>query len=92
MRREEDIIHSDDSMRMYAALDVHRAYSQIAVEEEDGFLLREERVESDPDLIAATYDSTSTVGKGIIIFIPLSLWVLTFSRISSFSLHAKMNK
>jgi transposase len=36
---------------MLAALDVHKAYSQIAVEDEDGVLIREERLENDPDLI-----------------------------------------
>lgn len=44
-------------MRMYAALDVHKVSSQIAVEDEDGVLLREERLENDPKLIEKFSDS-----------------------------------
>lgn len=42
---------------MYAALDVHKASSQIAVEDEDGVLVREERLENDPELIEKFSDS-----------------------------------
>jgi hypothetical protein len=38
-------------MHVYAALDVHKASSQIAVEDEHGALLLEERLENDPGLI-----------------------------------------
>jgi len=40
VRPKKNITQADDSMRMYAALDVHKVYSQIAVEDEDGVLLR----------------------------------------------------
>lgn len=36
---------------MYSALDVHMAASQVAVEDEDGALLREEKLENNPELI-----------------------------------------
>jgi transposase len=42
---------------MYAALDVHKVYSQIAIEDDDGVLIREERLENDPDLIEKFSDS-----------------------------------
>jgi hypothetical protein len=38
-------------MSIYTALDVHKATSQLAVEDESGVLLREERLENDPELI-----------------------------------------
>ena len=38
-------------MHKYAALYVLKLYSQIVVEDEDGVLLREERLENDPDLL-----------------------------------------
>ena len=36
---------------MYVGLDVHKMYTQVAVEDEDGVLLRDDRLENDPDLI-----------------------------------------
>ena len=36
---------------MYAALDVHKVYSQVVVEDEDGVLLQDERLENDPAII-----------------------------------------
>jgi transposase len=57
VRPKKNITQADDGMRMYAALDVHKVYSQIAVEDEDGVLLREERLENDPDMIEKFSDS-----------------------------------
>jgi nitrogenase subunit NifH len=57
--RRENITQADDSMHMYAALDVHKVYSQIAAEDEDGVLIREKRLENDPDLIEKFSESLS---------------------------------
>jgi hypothetical protein len=51
VERKKNITQADDGVRMYAVLDVHNVYSQIDVEDEDGVLLREERLENDPDMI-----------------------------------------
>jgi transposase len=51
---------------MYVALDVHKAYSQIAVEDEDGVLLRDERLENDPELIEEFSDSLPSRTKMVL--------------------------
>jgi hypothetical protein len=39
---------ADDSRGMYAALDLHKKYSNAVVMNADGVVLREERFENDP--------------------------------------------
>ena len=36
MRRKKNITQEDGSVRMYTALDMHKVYSQVAVDDEDG--------------------------------------------------------
>ncbi len=44
-------------MRMYAALDLHKKYSEAVVMDEDGVVLREERIENDPEKLEEFSDS-----------------------------------
>jgi len=39
VKRKRNFTQADDDMRMYVGLDVHKMYSQVAVEDEDGVLL-----------------------------------------------------
>ncbi|MDG6904061.1 MAG: hypothetical protein JRN72_04600 [Nitrososphaerota archaeon] len=53
-------------MSIYTALDAHKATSQVAVEDESGVLLREERLENDPELIEE-FSNSLPAGASIVL-------------------------
>lgn len=66
MRRRKVIHPPDDSIRMYTALDAHKATSQVAVDDESGVPLREERLENDPELIEE-FSNSLPAGASIVL-------------------------
>jgi len=57
---------------MYAALDLHKKYSNAVVMDEDGVVLREERLENDPAAMESF--SNSLVGETNVVIESSSTW------------------
>ena len=51
MKSGKHISRADDAMRTYAALDLHKKYSEAVVMGEDGVVLRKGRMQNDPKVI-----------------------------------------
>lgn len=55
----KDISQADDSICMFVELDVHKKYTEVVIVDEEGVVLRRERIENEPERIKQFSQSLS---------------------------------
>ncbi|MGC8924364.1 MAG: IS110 family transposase [Candidatus Micrarchaeia archaeon] len=76
---EKDISQSDDSMRMFVGLDVHKKYTEVAIVDECGVVLEHGRIENDPEKIE---DFSKRLSNATVVMESSSSWYWLYEILS----------